>query len=84
MGPLTKQLKLTDMEISWVFNMFNVFFNMMLFISGPLSQEFGFKKVAIVSAIFASAGYCLMTMANAAWYLIGVYSIIVGESTLLL
>ena len=79
MGPLTKQLNLSDMEISMVANIFNVFFNLMLFTTGPLTQEFGFRKVAIVSAAIASAGYCLIIMADSALYLICAFSVLVGK-----
>ena len=79
MGPLTKQLELTDVEISWIFNIFNVVYDIMLFTTGPLVQEFGFRKVATLSPLVAAFGYCLMIFANSAIYLILVFGIVIGE-----
>ena len=78
-GPLTKQLQLSDLQIAFGFNAFNVCFNLTWLPAGVFVQQFGFRKVAMISSFAASAGYCLISVSNSAWSLILVFGFIVGE-----
>ncbi|XP_064116193.1 monocarboxylate transporter 9-like [Macrobrachium nipponense] len=64
--------------VSWIFNSFSLIWNLMSPAVGPLTEEFGHRKVALVGAVFVTVGLILSAFAPSAWFLFFSFSVLGG------
>ncbi|XP_066968831.1 monocarboxylate transporter 12-like [Macrobrachium rosenbergii] len=77
-SPLFLSLETPPSTVSWIFNSFSLIWNLMSPAVGPLTEEFGHRKVAVVGAVLVTVGLILSAFAPSAWFLFFSFSVLGG------
>jgi len=70
---------MTAVEISWVFNVNQIFFSLMIFFGGPLCGQFGARELCFTASILSAVSYAVLARANSAMFMIVVHGVIFGK-----
>lgn len=73
------ELGTTSTLTAWIFNMGLMFSGIFNYFTGPLVEEFGWRRVSFMSTLALSLGFIASAFATSAWFLFFSFSIIVGK-----
>ncbi|KAK3889047.1 hypothetical protein Pcinc_006923 [Petrolisthes cinctipes] len=65
--------------IAWIFNLSLVCSGVFSYFTGPLVNEFGWRRVGFVSSLVFGMGMIASAFTSSAWFLLFSYSVIVGK-----
>ncbi|XP_069941856.1 monocarboxylate transporter 12-like [Cherax quadricarinatus] len=77
-SPFLLDLGTSSATVGWLFSIMQLMWNASGFVVGPLVEVFGWRKVALVSAITASCSLIISTFSTSVIYLLFSFSILGG------